>query len=310
MKKQQIQRIEQMYAMLLELYPTGFRQQFGTEMKFVFSESLRDAYEQDGSKGILILLGWTVIDLFTSLFNEHLAERKVYHSMNSMEDANMGPSAVAIQKSGGIASFLLAVAFVVSEFVYLTGNLREANGPLAYALADFLYGPVRAACLIAAVYALRERIGERAPRQMSLAMLTAVLSAAMFVTAALFRSTNRHYHMIHPELNLEASSTVLIVWTTLVGGVIATGWHFLGWSLVLLGSASWTSRRLPRILSVLYWVVGILSLFVYLLPDIEGGVVLLGVVMSIWQGILLWKAESRETPPPKTQINASRPELA
>ena len=42
---------------------------------------------------------------------------------------------MTIQKSGGLASFLLAVVFVVPELIYLMGNLREANGPLAYALA-------------------------------------------------------------------------------------------------------------------------------------------------------------------------------
>lgn len=63
---------------------------------------------------------------------------------------------------------------------------------LTYALADFLYGPVRAACPVMAVYALTARVGERAPRQMSLALLVAVLAAGMFVTAALpMSSTTR-----------------------------------------------------------------------------------------------------------------------
>jgi hypothetical protein len=224
------------------------------------------------------------------------------------KDANARTSAVTIQKWGGLASFLLAVVFIVSELIYLTGNLREVNGPLAYALADFLYGPVRAACLVIAVYALRERIGERAPRQMSVVLLATALSAAMFVTAALLRATNRHYHLIHPELHLEMDSTVLIVWTTLVGGVIATAWHFLGWSLVLLGLAGWTTGRLPRLLSVMYWVVGVHALFVYLLPDNEMNVVVFGTVMSIWQGILLLRAGPAETPAPET--NASQPDLA
>jgi hypothetical protein len=90
-------------------------------------------------------------------------------------DANSKPSDVMIQKWGGLASFLLAVAFIVPEFVYLTGNLHEANGPFIYALADFLYGPVRAACLVAVVYVLTERIGERAPRLMPLVRLAATL---------------------------------------------------------------------------------------------------------------------------------------
>lgn len=195
-----------------------------------------------------------------------------------------------VQKRGALASFLLAAGLLVAEWIYLTGNLREPGGPLAYGLADFLYGPVSAAALVTAVVALQEHIGERASRRTSLALLAATLSAAMFVAAALIRSTNRGYHLAHPELNLEMSSTVLTVWTTLVAGVIGTARHFLGWSLVLLGSAGWTSGRLPPALSVLYWLVGAVALFAYLLPDGES-VALPVAALCIWQGILLWRAK-------------------
>jgi hypothetical protein len=206
-------------------------------------------------------------------------------------DVNARNSALTMQKWGGLASFLLAVAFIVPSWIYLTGNLRDASGPLAYAVADFLYGPVWAASLVMAVFALRERLGEHTPRRMTLALLAALLAAGAMVAVACIRSANRQYHMIHPELHLETSSTVLIVWATLVAGMIGTAWHFMGWALVLVGSSGWTSRRLPRVLSVLYWVGGTVSLFVYLLPDMEGSAVVLGVVVSIWQGILLWKTD-------------------
>jgi hypothetical protein len=199
----------------------------------------------------------------------------------------------------------MAVAFIVPSSIYLTGNLRDPIGPLAYALADFLYGPVWAASLVTAVFALRERIGEHAPRRMSLALLAAALSAGAMVAVACIRSANRQYHIIHPVLNLATSTTVLVVWRTIVAGVTAAGWHFLGWSLVLVGSAGWTSRRLPRLLSVLFLVAGGVSLFVYVLPDFEENAVALGVVVSIWQGILLWRAEPGETQAPES--NASRP---
>ena len=88
---------------------------------------------------------------------------------------------------------------------------------------------------------------------------------------------------------------VLVVWTTLVAGVSAAGWHFLGWAWVLVGSSGWTSRRIPRLLSVLYLLAGASSLFVYLLPTFEGGVILLGTVTSLWQGILLWTSEPEGT---------------
>jgi hypothetical protein len=201
--------------------------------------------------------------------------------------ANVSASAATIQKWGGLACFLMAVAFIVPAWIYLTANLRDASGPVVYALADFVYGPVWAASLVAAVVALRERIGERAARRMTLALLAALVAAAAMVGVACIRSANRQYLLMHPELSEDRSTTLLMAWSTIVAGVIATGWHFLGWALVLVGSAGWRTRRLPRGLCVLYLVAGTASLFVYLLPDMAGNVVALGVVVSIWQGIVL-----------------------
>ena len=76
-----------------------------------------------------------------------------------------------------------------------------------------------------------------------------------------------------------------------VAGVTAAGWHFLGWALVLIASTGWTSARLPRGLCLLYLTAGIASLFIYVLPDLEGTAALLGVFWAIWQGVFLWKAE-------------------
>jgi hypothetical protein len=201
---------------------------------------------------------------------------------------------MTINKWGGLASFLLAVSFVVAPLIYLTGNLRDAIGVFAYDLADFLYGPILSASLIAVTYVLRERISESAFRRADLALLAAVLSAVGMAAVAFIRASNRHYHLIHPELNLENSTTVLIVWTTLVAGVNAIGFHFLGWAFVLLGSASWTSHLLPRLLNVFYFLAGVSSLFVYLFSELEGLVLLLGTIIGIWQGTLLWIHDARQ----------------
>jgi len=209
-------------------------------------------------------------------------------------EADARTSPVPIQKWGWLASGLMAVAFIVPSLVYLMGNLRDASGPLAYAFADFLYGPVWAASLVTMVFALREQIGERAPQRMTLALLVALMAAGAFVGVACVRSANRHYHLLHPDLHLETSTTVLVVWATLVAGVIGTAWHCLGWVWVLIGSAGWTSRRLPRGLSALYLAGGAMALFVYLLPDMEANAAALGVAISSWQGIVFWKAERGE----------------
>lgn len=140
---------------------------------------------------------------------------------------------------------------------------------------------------------------------MSLALLAAALAAAAMVSVALVRSANRHYHVIHPELHLEMSIPVLVVWTTIVAGMTAVGWHFLGWTFLLAGSAGWSSRRLPRLLSVFYLLAGAVLLFVYVWPDSEPFAMLLGVVLSIWQGIVLLQAAPGETQAP--EIDASQP---
>lgn len=196
---------------------------------------------------------------------------------------------MTINKWGGLASFLTAVSFVVAPLIYLTGNLRDAIGVFGYNLADFLYGPILSASLIVVTYVLRERIGANASRRMDLGLIAAVLSAVGMAAVAFIRAANRHYHLNHPELNLEDSTTVLIVWTTLVAGANAIGFHFLGWTFVLFGSAGWTSRLFPHLLAGLYFLAGVSALFVYLLPDLEGLVLSFGTLISVWQGILLWK---------------------
>ena len=110
----------------------------------------------------------------------------------------------------------------------------------------------------------------------------------MVLTACL-RSANRYYHIAHPELALESNQTVLAVWATLVAGISGAGWHFFGWMQLLLGSAGWTSRRLPRFLSAALLVAGSVSLFVYAFPLLEGLANVFAVILSVWLGILLLK---------------------
>jgi hypothetical protein len=293
--------IHTLYKKLLRLYPREFREQLGESMQQTFNDLCKERQAKGGWFGFML---WTCAETAIGIIREHVL---LLTKGATMKNILANPSSSAM-KWGGLASFLLAVTFIVAPLIYFVGNLRDAMGPLSYDLADFLYGPVWAASLVTEVFTLLERMSEYAPRRMSLALLAALLAAGATVAVACIRSANRHYHLMHPELNLEMSSTVLVVWTTLVAGMTSTAWHFLGWALVLIGSAGWTSRRLPRLLSVLYLVAGTSSLFVYLLPNSEMNAATFGVMVSIWQGILLWKAEPEETQTPG--ISASQPHQA
>jgi hypothetical protein len=283
-----IQRtIHTLYKKLIRLYPRGFRERLEESMLQTFNDLYKERQAQDGWFGFVL---WMFVETAVGIVREHVL---------LITEGDRMKNTLAIPRSAAlISSILLAAAFIVAPLIYLVGNLRDTFGPLSYDVADFLYGPVWAAGLVTLVFALRERIGERAPRRMSLALLAAVLAAGAMITVACIRSANRHYHLIHPELHLENSSTVLIVWTTLVAGVTGAAWHFLGWALLLIGSAGWTSGQLPRVLSMLYLAGGMVSLFVYLLPGMEGSAAMLGVVISIWQGFLLWRFGSAETQAP------------
>jgi hypothetical protein len=264
-------------------------------------QTFNDLYrERQAKPGRFHFVLWTFVDTAIGIVTEHVLS---ITKGNAMKNTLAYPRVAAL-----ISAILLAVAFIVAPFIYLVGNLRDALGPFSYNVADFLYGPVWAASLVALVFAVREHIGERAPRRMSLALLTAVLAAGAMITVACIRSANRQYHLGHPELHLEESQTVLIVWTTLVAGVTGAAWHFLGWTLLLISSAGWTSGKLPRVLSVLYLVGGTVSLFVYLLPDMEGLAGMLVIVISIWQGLLLWKSGSMQTQAP--DLDPGQPDRA
>lgn len=62
MYKTLIQLSEQMYSILLKFYPKRYRDEYGDEMKYVFTESLEDAYEEKKEQGIIYMWTRTIID--------------------------------------------------------------------------------------------------------------------------------------------------------------------------------------------------------------------------------------------------------
>lgn len=204
-----------------------------------------------------------------------------------MDGTPTGATGRRLARWGALASFATPVALVVSSLIYLTGDLRHPLGALSYDLADVLAGPLLGALLVVGMLALVERMGERGSRRGALALLAAALAAAAFVAVAMIRSANREYFITHPDMNY---TTVLVVWGTLVAGLSATAWHFLGWAWLLVGVAGWRRRTLPRTLSALYLVGGALAPFNHLLPqDGEGLLMLVAALIGVWQGVLLWR---------------------
>src|SRR5690606_15433156 len=72
MDRNALRRSERLYALFLQLYPVGYRQEFGEEMKYVFSQSLQDAtVEAGGSTPLSFWLG-SIGDTAISVIRQHL----------------------------------------------------------------------------------------------------------------------------------------------------------------------------------------------------------------------------------------------
>jgi hypothetical protein len=60
------------YQVLLDMYPTKFRREYGPYMSQVFRDCCLRAFRQNGTKGVLKLWVLTLFDLLRSLIEEHL----------------------------------------------------------------------------------------------------------------------------------------------------------------------------------------------------------------------------------------------
>lgn len=223
---------------------------------------------------------------------------------------------MTIQKWGTIASLIQATIFLLAPVIYLvlipaaTGlagpdfadpfKLRPVLAHPAFDWGDFVFGPVWAVSLVITIIALYEHLANAAPRRMRLALIASCLSAALFVGASTVQTVGRHYISIHPEIDAVVYESIFRALSMVVPGLTSGGRHFLGWTLLLLGSAGWTTRKLPRGLCIVYFVGALPALFAYLNPGIGEIVLLPGVIWNIWQGILLWRSEP--TLNPKTLV--------
>ncbi len=220
----------------------------------------------------------------------------------------MKDNSINVKRLGSIASFAQAIIFLIVPVIYfvivpaatgLTGSdfsdpfkLRSVLANPVFDFGDFFLGPLWAASLVISLLAMREHFEDTAPRRMQLAIIASSLSAALFVAGGVVQTTGRHYISMNPELDATVFESIFRSLSMIVPGLTSAGRHFLGWTLILLGSAGWTTHRLPRTLCIIYFIGAFLALFAYLSPGIGEAILLPGVIWNVWQGILLWRDKS------------------
>ena len=106
MSKDLVQRSENIFSLILRFYPKSYRQEFGEEMKFVFSESLKDANKENG-EGLINFWSRTILDSGKSILKENIENKKGGENMKNKNFIR--PLAVTI---GILSVALLGALFV------------------------------------------------------------------------------------------------------------------------------------------------------------------------------------------------------
>lgn len=115
MKPAVIEASERAYNWLLRFYPARFKQEFGTEMQFVFSEALKDSYSQHRARGLFRLWGRTVLDAAKTIIVEQFEKEKGV-SMETMAKKTSAwlPLAMSLAALALLIGYVLVVGIVGS----------------------------------------------------------------------------------------------------------------------------------------------------------------------------------------------------
>ncbi len=149
MNKALLRKSERIYDWVLQLYPKSYRQEFGKEMQYVFSESLKDAHTDGGTAGIIIIWGRTFIDTATSLVTQHLEnrtrsltskrrdERKGGESMTKSKDLIMN-NKVFLWIAAGTA-VILSLPYLAMQFDLVKPNpSNPLDQGVNWTISDFI----------------------------------------------------------------------------------------------------------------------------------------------------------------------------
>jgi hypothetical protein len=208
-----------------------------------------------------------------------------------------------LQKIGGVASLgfaCLCAIFLVFHLVLfprlgLVGssdwidpvkiNAAWNTSPITFVLFNFV--PILfSIALILIALALRERMQAGVPNLMQIVFIGVSIACALLLASAIIEIT------VSPTIASAQNLPTRRAVTAMYLGLIFAGDHAMGWVLLLIGWAALKTRGLPRILSyllMLYGIIGILEFAVH--PFMFVGVIL-GIIWGVWLGVVLLRSKA------------------
>jgi len=140
--------------------------------------------------------------------------------------------------------------------------------------------------LILIALALRERMQAGVPNLMQIVVIGVSVACALLLASALIEITTSP--TIASAQNLSTRRAV----TAMYFGLIFAGDHALGWVLLLIGWAALKTRGLPRILSYLLMLYGIIAILEFAVHPFMFVGVILGIIWGVWLGVVLLRSKA------------------
>jgi hypothetical protein len=132
--------LEQLYAVLLYLYPEKFRATYGQQMRLTFRDACRVAYCRNGARGLLALWLPTLLDLILTALEERARKGEITMSKEPLM-ALTGPLTIvvgALMLVGPISDLVQLVRPPYPEALWEFFHFRTATVSLAVMLPAFI----------------------------------------------------------------------------------------------------------------------------------------------------------------------------
>jgi hypothetical protein len=209
-----------------------------------------------------------------------------------------------LQKIGGIGSIgtaiLIVIILVIITIVFPNLGLfgpSDWNDPIknfdamsASPITFFIFNLdfiLFSIASILVVLALRERMYASAPNLMRLAMIGISISCGLWLATGIIGIVGMP--SIVSAKDISAFRALRAVHYGM-GGV--AGYFTHGWTLLLIGWAALKTISLPRILSYLFVLAGIVNILEFVVQPLMFVAILLGIVWGLWLGIVLLRSKT------------------
>jgi hypothetical protein len=165
------------------------------------------------------------------------------------------------------------------------GIAAQSASPITFFLFNLEYIFFSIAFILI-VLALRERMQASAPNLMRIAVIGVSISCALWLAAGLIDIVG------NPSIVSAKDVSAYRAVTGVYLGLSIAGDHAVGWVLLLIGWAALKTRGLPRILSYLSVLVGIIMILEFAVQPLMLVSLFFGIVWGLWLGVVLLRSKA------------------